>query len=83
MLYYIPIATAFAYILYFRIVDMAGSANTLLVTLIVSPVAVILGAVVLAEVLPLRAFLGFTLIAIGLIIIDGRAVRRVKRVFSS
>ena len=83
MLYYIPIATAFAYILYFRIVDMAGSANTLLVTLIVSPVAVILGAVVLAEVLPLRAFFGFALIAIGLIIIDGRAVRRVKRVFSS
>ncbi len=82
MLYYIPIATAFAYILYFRIVEMAGSANTLLVTLIVSPVAVILGALVLSEVLPLRAFLGFAFITIGLIIIDGRAVKRLKRVFS-
>lgn len=83
MLYYIPIATAFAYILYFRIVDMAGSANTLLVTLVVSPVAVILGALVLSEVLPMRAFLGFGFIAVGLIIIDGRATKRLKRVFSS
>ncbi len=83
LLYYIPIATAFAYILYFRIVAMAGSANTLLVTLLVSPVAVVLGTVFLAEILPIRAFIGFGLIAIGLIIIDGRVWRRIKQGFSS
>ena len=72
LLYYIPIATAFAYLLYFRILEMAGSANTLLVTLLVSPIAIALGALVLNETLPARALIGFTFIALGLVVIDGR-----------
>lgn len=83
MLYYVPIATAFAYLLYFRILEMAGSANTLLVTLLVSPVAITLGALVLNENLPARSYIGFGLIALGLMVIDGRIWKLARRTFSS
>ena len=83
LLYYVPIATAFAYLLYFRILEMAGSANTLLVTLLVSPVAIALGAVILNETLPTRAFIGFALIALGLAVIDGRLWKLARRTFST
>ncbi len=81
LLYYIPIATAFAYLLYFRILEMAGSANVLLVTLLVSPVAILLGSLFLSEALPARSYVGFSLIAIGLVVIDGRAFSTLRRSF--
>ncbi len=81
LLYYIPIATAFAYLLYFRILEMAGSANVLLVTLLVSPIAILLGALVLSEALPARSYIGFSLIAVGLVVIDGRAFSTLRRSF--
>ncbi|MGB3406905.1 MAG: DMT family transporter, partial [Jannaschia sp.] len=49
--YYAIIATAFAYLLYFRIIAMAGSGNATLCTLLVAPVAILLGAWVRDEVL--------------------------------
>ncbi len=76
--YYAAIATALAYLLYYRVLDMAGSGNLMLCTLLVAPVAIILGAVVLDEELPLRAFTGFGLLALGLIIIDGRLFKSIQ-----
>lgn len=70
--YYAVIATAVAYMLYYRVLAMAGSGNLMLCTLLVAPVAIVLGAVVLGEALPLRAYAGFTLLALGLVILDGR-----------
>jgi len=81
LFYYIPVATALAYLLYFRILEMAGSANVLLVTLMVSPIAILLGALVLAEALPPQAYIGFSLIAAGLVVIDGRAFSTLRRSF--
>lgn len=81
LLYYVPVATAFAYLLYFRILEMAGSANTLLVTLLVSPIAILLGALILNESLPARSYAGFALIALGLATIDGRLWKLVRRTF--
>ena len=66
------ISTGLAYIILFRVVAIAGSGNATLVTLIVAPVAIALGALLLGEALPLRAYVGFALIALGLLIIDGR-----------
>jgi len=83
IIYTASIATAFAYLLYFRILAMAGAANTMLVTLIVPPIAIMLGAVVLQEILPLRSFIGFGFIAFGLMVIDGRIWKHCQRVFSS
>lgn len=64
--------TAFGYVLYFRLIDHAGATNALLVTLLVPPVAILLGAAFLAETLAPQDFLGLALIALGLAAIDGR-----------
>ncbi len=71
--YLAVLATAFAYLLYYRVLAMAGAGNLSLVTLLVAPVAIVLGAVVFGEALPLRAFAGFALLALGLLVLDGRA----------
>lgn len=76
--YYAIIATAFAYLLYFRIIAMAGSGNATLCTLLVAPVAILLGAWVRDEVLSPNVYLGFALLAVGLAVIDGRLWRRVR-----
>ncbi|MDJ0993917.1 MAG: DMT family transporter [Dinoroseobacter sp.] len=74
--YYALIATAFAYLLYYRVLAMAGSGNLLLCTLLVVPVAITLGALVRGEALTATDFLGFGLLALGLIVLDGRLTRR-------
>lgn len=77
--YYALIATAVAYLLYYRVLAMAGSGNLLLCTLLIAPVAIVLGAVVLGEVLPLSAYFGFGILAAGLIVLDGRLIPRKNR----
>jgi drug/metabolite transporter (DMT)-like permease len=67
--------TAFGYVLYFRLIDSAGATNALLVTLLVPPVAIFLGATLLGESLAPQDFIGLGLIALGLAAIDGRLLR--------
>lgn len=64
--YYALVSTALAYVLYYRILAAAGPAVLLVVTLISPPIAVALGAVVRAEALPIDAFIGFGVLAVGL-----------------
>ena len=66
------LCSAFAYVLYFRLIDRAGATNALLVTLLVPPVAIVLGALFLNETLAPQDFIGLGLIALGLGAIDGR-----------
>jgi drug/metabolite transporter (DMT)-like permease len=66
------LCTAFGYVLYFRLIDRAGATNALLVTLMVPPTAILLGALFLNETLAPQDFLGLGLIAFGLAAIDGR-----------
>lgn len=68
--YYALIATAGAYLLYYRVLAMAGSGNLMLVTLLIPPVAIILGALLLGEELPPRAYAGFALLVLGLLILN-------------
>lgn len=70
------LSTAVAYLLYFEILARAGSANLMLVTLLIPPVAVTLSVVFLDEKLSYQAWLGFGIIAIGLAITDGRMLNR-------
>ncbi|MCV6592439.1 MAG: DMT family transporter [Silicimonas sp.] len=65
-------STALAYLLYYRILAAAGAGNLLLVTLMIPPIAILLGAAVRGESLPAQAYLGLALIAAGLLILDGR-----------
>ncbi len=73
--YYALLATAGAYLLYYRVLQQAGSGNVLLVTLIIPPIAILMGTLVRDEALPPRAFIGFTVLAIGLLILS-RSRRR-------
>lgn len=73
------ICTAFGYVLYFRLIATSGATNALLVTLLVPPVAILLGGLFLGETLAAQDFAGLALIALGLAAIDGRLVS----VFSS
>lgn len=73
--YYSVVATAGAYLLYYRVLAMAGSGNLMLCTLLIVPVAILLGAVFLGESLAPRAYFGFLILAIGLVILDGRIWR--------
>ena len=73
------VCSAFGYVLYFRLIDSSGATNALLVTLLVPPVAILLGAMFLGEVLAPQDFLGLGLIALGLAAIDGRALSLLGR----
>lgn len=64
--------SALGYVLYFKLIDSAGATNALLVTLLVPPIAIFLGALFLGETLAPQDFLGLALIALGLAAIDGR-----------
>lgn len=69
------ISTAFAYILYFRILSTAGATSLLLVTMLIPVSAILLGTAVLGEQLELKHMLGMGLISVGLLSIDGRVVQ--------
>lgn len=71
------LSTAVAYILFFRILATAGATNLMLVTILIPPSAILLGALVLGEQLALRHLVGLALIALGLASIDGRLWRRI------
>ncbi|MFU1478527.1 DMT family transporter [Roseovarius sp. C7] len=69
------LSTVLAYLLYFAILRRAGAANLTLVTLLIPPFAILLGWLLLGETLPPSAWVGFAIIALGLLVTDGRLVR--------
>ena len=70
------VSTALGYVLYFRILATCGATNVLLVTLVIPVTAVVLGVTILGEPLETRQVLGMALIGVGLLVVDGRLVRR-------
>ena len=66
------LSTALAYFLYFAILARAGSANLLLVTLLIPPFAILFGAVFLGEKIEIDVWIGFAIICLGLAVTDGR-----------
>lgn len=66
------LSTAFAYILFFRIMQLAGATNVSLVTFLVPPSAILLGSVFLGERLDGGQLAAVALIAAGLVCLDGR-----------
>jgi len=70
------LSTAFAYVIYFKILETAGATNLLLVTLLIPVSAILLGNVFLGEVLGTIHYLGMAIIALGLSVIDGRIWKR-------
>lgn len=72
------ISTAFAYGLYFRILSLAGATNLSLVTILIPPGAILLGVTFLGEELLVRHLAGLGLIIAGLVVNDGRILRRLQ-----
>lgn len=73
------VSTAFAYVLFYRVLARAGATNVTLVTLMVPVSATILGALVLGETLTPLQGLGMALIGFGLLVMDGRVVKFLKK----
>lgn len=66
------VGSALAYLLFYRVLNEAGVAYVTLITLMIPPFAILAGAIVLGERLAPTAFFGFAIVALALIIIDGR-----------
>jgi len=64
--------TALAYPLYFRILEVAGASNLMLVTIIVPVFALVIDAMLLKQFVSYSDMIGFGLVAIGLMVMDGR-----------
>jgi len=79
LVYSAVIATAVAYLIYYRLLGLVGAGNSSFVTLLVAPIAIVLGAVLLDETLALRAYAGFALLAAGLTVLDGRLFHRLAQ----
>ena len=73
------LSTALAYVLYFAILARAGAANLMLVTLLIPPFAIGLGAMFLSERIGSEAWAGFAIIAIGFAVNDGRVFGVLRR----
>lgn len=72
------VSTAFAYVLFFRILSTAGATNIVLVTFLVPVSAILLGVAFLGERLRPEHLAGMALIGAGLAAIDGRLWRRLN-----
>ena len=72
------LSTALAYLLYFRILARAGATHLLVVTFLIPPVAIALGAAFLGERLVPSHFAGMALIGLALALIDGRLPSRAR-----
>ena len=66
------LSTALAYVLYFAILVRTGTANLLLVTLLIPPFAIGLGVLFLGEKMGPDAWIGFAIIVLGFAVTDGR-----------
>ena len=72
------LATSFAYLVFFRVVEKAGAQNVLLVTMMIPVSAIAMGFAVLGERLEIREIVGALIIIGALVIIDGRVLARFR-----
>lgn len=77
------VSTAFAYLIFFRLLARAGATNVGLVTFLIPVSAILFGVLILGETLAWRHVAGMALIAAGLMLIDGRPLRAIGRRLSA
>lgn len=73
------LATALAYIVFFRIMAVSGPLNAMLVTLLIPVSGIALGHVLLDEPIIARQILGAAVIGLSLLLIDGRVLGLLRR----
>jgi drug/metabolite transporter (DMT)-like permease len=72
------LSSAFAYILYFKVLKSAGATGLVLVTYLIPVTATVLGVVFLNERLHPNTIAGVAIIFTGLVVVDGRLLRGLK-----
>jgi len=72
-------STIIAYVLYFRLIASAGATNAALVTFLIPISAILLGVSLLGETFTTLQAIGMVLIGLGLLIMDGRLMQRLRR----
>jgi drug/metabolite transporter (DMT)-like permease len=70
------ICSVFAYLLYFKILETTGAGNLLICTIIVPPSAILLEVLVLDEVIGMSELAGLLIVTVGMVVLDGRLLRR-------
>lgn len=73
------LSTAVGYVLFFRILATAGATNLMLVTILIPPSAILLSAIVLGDQVAPRHLVGMVMIGLGLVAIDGRVWRHLRK----
>ena len=73
------LGTAPAYTLHFRILEVAGSSNLMLVSIILPVFAIILDGILLSQFVTGSDLFGFALMAIGVFIMDERLNHKLLR----
>ncbi len=66
------IGTAMAFVVYYKIIEVAGATYLSMVTYILPVFGVILGVLILSEQLPWNAYAGCGLILSGVMVVNGR-----------
>lgn len=74
------LSTAFAYIVFFAVLQRSGGTNVMLATLLVPVTSILLGWFVLGEAISVREAIGAIVVASALLVIDGRAPNLLRRV---
>jgi len=73
------LATAFAFQIMYRLLPVIGATNFSVVTFIAPISAIVLGATLLGEIIQSVHYFGMFGIFVGLLLIDGRIVRRLRK----
>lgn len=73
------VSTAFAFLLFFRILAVAGATNLMLVNFLVPVSAIMLGISILDETLKTVHLVGMALIFVGLALRDGKLLALIRR----
>ena len=63
-----------AYFLYFKTLERTGAGNLLICTIIIPLSSILLNAILLVQMITLAEMVGLAIIAIGLLVLDGRIV---------
>lgn len=73
------LSTALAYILFFRILKMVGATNTTMVGMLIPVFTMLFAVPILGETISLLKIMGMVVIAIGMLVLDGRAIKALAK----
>ncbi|MEM6382059.1 MAG: DMT family transporter [Pseudomonadota bacterium] len=75
------VSTGFAYVLFFRILKVAGATNVMLVTMLVPVFTGLIAVPLLGESVDALKIAGMFIIAVGMAVLDGRPLAAARRAF--